>query len=330
MEVSTMKRWLTMATAALLTLPALAAGGTKEWTDDRGHHVIVIDKDGDGHAERAKGAGGYLGVTLGDLDGDEAGEAGKGARIRSVFDDTPAAKAGLEAGDIVVEFGGEEIADAAALSALVRNHEPGDAVKLKARRDGDLKTFTVTLGERENVIQLGEGDWEQFAPGPGAMHWLQEFGDAASGRLGVEVRDLEGPLASYFPGAEAGALVLGVDEDSPAAKAGLEPGDVIVGLGEDKVEDVGDLREAVADLAGEEPGTLAYLRKGQRREATVEIPEADANVFLKRLAGDGPHRERIVRRLDGARENLEQKLEQLERRLEELEKRLEKGGERRG
>lgn len=328
-----MKRWLAMAICALLALPALAVGGDDEveqhWTADDGRQVIVI-KDGELLTKPgAAGKGGYLGVTLTDLeDDDEAG--GQGARIRSVLDEAPAAKAGLEAGDVVVEFAGEAIADAAALSARVREHKPGDRVELEARRDGDLKRFTVTLGEREADFRLGDGGAEAFVVDPGRMAWLHGLGDFGGSRLGVEVRDLAGPLAAYFPGAEAGALVLEVNPDSPAAKAGLEPGDVIVGLGGETVSDVGELREAVSELAGEEAGELAYLRKGQRRTASVEIPESDATAFFKGLADDGPRHQRIVRRLDGARDDLERKLEQLEERLEELEKRLEKGGQRRG
>ncbi len=323
-----MKRWLAMATAALLALPALAVGGEQHWTTDDGRQVIVIDEGAD---LSARGQGGYLGVTLGDLDdGDEGGAAGKGVRLRSVFADTPAAAAGLQAGDIVVEFAGKAVADAADLSAKVRAHKPGDTVKLKAERDGKVKTYEVTLGEREGAQLLGEGGLRDLRFGSEHLNWIHAFGDQGGGRLGVEVRDLEGPLAAYFPGATSGALVLDVNEESPAAKAGLEPGDVIVGLGGATVSDADDLREAVGALAGEDPGELAYLRQGKRRSTTVTIPESDMNVFFKGFADEGPQRQRIIRRLEGARGDLEQKLERLEERLEQLEKQLKKDGQRRG
>ena len=326
-----MKRWLAMATAALLVLPALAVGGEKHWTTDDGRQVIVLDEDDDLSALAATGRGGYLGVTLSDLeDEEESGASGKGVRINSVFADTPAAAAGLEAGDIVVEFAGKAIDDAADLSAKVRAHKAGDTVKLKAERDGKVKTYEVTLGEREGAQLLGEGGKWDLRLGPEHLNWAYAFSDLDGGRLGVEVRDLEGPLAAYFPGATSGALVLDVTEDSPAAKAGLEPGDVIVGLGDEKVTDADALRKAVGALAGEDPGELAYLRQGKRRTATVTIPESDMNVFFKGFANDGPQRHRLVRHLEGTRDDLEQKLERLEQRLEELEKQLKKDGQRRG
>lgn len=321
-----MKRWATLALGAALLIPTLAAAEKAEQPADE-KHVIVI-RDGEGLAElSALGKGAYLGVALEDLDRDD--DETRGARVRSVLDDTPAAEAGIEAGDVIVEFAGEPVADAAGLTAAVRAKAPGDAVALALRRDGKTKRLELTLGERAPLIELGEhGSWDGEALP--RNFWLQQLGEAGGGRLGVEVRDLEGPLASYFPGAERGALVLEVTEDSPAAVAGLEAGDVIVGLGGEPVGTVAELREAVGELAGEEPGELAYVRKGERRTAQVEIPEQGVDVFFKGLADEGPRQHRIVRRLDGQRSDLEAKLEKLEQRLQELETRLEKKGERKG
>lgn len=321
-----MKRWATFALGALLLIPSLAAAAKAEKPADD-ERVIVI-RDGKGlQSLSALGKGAYLGVALEDLDRDD--DEARGARVRSVLDDTPAAQAGIEAGDVIVEFAGEPVEDAAGLTAAVRAKAPGDAVSLALRRDGKTKRLELTLGEREPLIELGEGGaWEGKAL-PQSF-WLQQLGEAGGGRLGVEVRDLAGPLASYFPGAERGALVLEVTEDSPAAAAGLEAGDVIVGLGGESVATVAELREAVSALAGEAPGELAYVRKGERRTAQVEIPEQSADVFFKGLADEGPRQHRVLRRLDGQRDDLEAKLEKLEQRLQELEKRLEKKGERKG
>jgi len=320
-----MKRWATFALGALLLIPALAAAAKSE-KPAQDERVIVI-RDGKGlESLSALGKGAYLGVTLEDLDRDD--DEARGARVRSVFDDTPAAEAGIEAGDIIVEFADEPVEDAAGLTAAVRAKEPGDAVTLELRRDGKMKRLELTLGEREPLIELGEGGaWEGKALPQN--FWLQRLGEGG-GRLGVEVRDLEGPLASYFPGAERGALVLEVTEDSPAAAAGLEAGDVIVGLGDASVASVAELREAVGELAGEEPGEIAFVRKGERRTAQVEIPEQGVDVFFKGLADEGPRQHRVLRRLDGQRNELEAKLEKLEQRLQELEKRLDKKGERKG
>ncbi|MBM4119003.1 PDZ domain-containing protein [bacterium] len=319
-----MKRWATLALCAVLLIPTLGAAAKTEKPADE-ERVIVI-RDGKGLEElSALGKGAYLGVTLEDLDGEDA-EA-LGARVRSVFDDTPAQAAGIEAGDVIVEFAGEPVADAAALMAAVRAMAPGDDVTLKLRRDGQTKRIELELGQREPRREFGEGDAERILPLP-ENFWVQRLAEAGGGRLGVEVRDLEGPLASYFPGAERGALVLGVDEQSPAAAAGLQAGDVIVELGGQAVASVEALREAVGDLAGEAPGEIAFVRKGERRTAQVEIPADEIEVFFKGLADEGPpHR---ILRFDAEQGTLEAKLNKLEQRLEALEKRLEKKGERKG
>lgn len=325
-----MKHRVPVALVALALLvgqtgSALAKSPRVNWHDQDGSRVIVIDDDS---KLQFLGDGAFLGVTLSDLDADEAGKDG-GVRVQSVFDDTPAREAGLEAGDIILEFDGKKVTDAAALTALVREHDPGDKVKVKARRDGDSKTFRVTLAEREQSVtldQLGRGPQRFFAMGDDddSYDWVQGFGPGAA-RLGVEARDLDEDLGGYFPGAKHGALVLSVDEDSPAAKAGLKAGDVITKLGDDDVESVSDLRKAVGALAGEDAGTLVYVRKGKTERVDVEIPAAKAPFMIKRFSGDdAPFGQfhRMARPLNGGDEDLQNKLDALEKRLQDLEQRL--------
>lgn len=323
-----MKRTATVCLVAILalavSLPAFAKKD-RAWADDDGKIVIV---DGDKQIRLfGDREGAYLGVTLAELDEETAEAAGledsEGALVRSVFEDTPAEEAGLRAGDVIVEFDGEDVTDVAALMELVSGHEPGDEVKLEARRDGKGKTMRVTLGERERGFTLfggdgDRGDWTAATP------WALRMGQR--GRLGVEVRDLEGDLAGYFPGAENGALVLGVEEDSAAEKAGLKSGDVIVSLGDETVTDVEDLLAAVSQVEGEGEAELVYYRRGKRESSQVEIEEGHMAMGLEHLhrgLDRGDHSLRgIFRGFDDR--NWEQKLEKMERRLEELEQRLDR------
>jgi putative serine protease PepD len=82
----------------------------------------------------------YLGVRISDGNG--------GARIEEVTEGTPAAKAGLEAGDLVKSANGEPVRSAAELSGAVASHRPGDELRLEVERSGELRTLTVTLGTR--------------------------------------------------------------------------------------------------------------------------------------------------------------------------------------
>jgi putative serine protease PepD len=84
----------------------------------------------------------YLGVQLADA------ANGSGARIATVTSGSPAADAGLEAGDVVTAFDGESISNAEELTAAVVSKQPGDSVKITVERDGSTKTITATLGTR--------------------------------------------------------------------------------------------------------------------------------------------------------------------------------------
>lgn len=97
---------------------------------------VVEQLEEDGTVEHA-----YLGVTLGDAqDG--------GAAIGDVKDGAPADEAGLEPGDVVVRAAGETVEDGADLRGAVSAREPGEELELTVRRDGETRTFTVTLGNR--------------------------------------------------------------------------------------------------------------------------------------------------------------------------------------
>lgn len=103
------------------------------------------------------------------------------------------------------------------------------------------------------------------------------FGGPA--RMGVRLQSLGDQLAEYFGvGERKGALVTSVREDSPAEAAGLRAGDVIVGLGDDEVDDPGDVLRAVREA---EPGptSVSIVRDGRERSLTVELPESGEAEF---------------------------------------------------
>jgi putative serine protease PepD len=96
----------------------------------------------------------YLGVQMGD------GESG-GAQVGAVTEGGPAAEGGLQAGDVIVGFDGQSVADAAALSGLVNGKQVGDEVELTVRRSGEDHTLTVTLGEQPASAAGASGEQPQ-------------------------------------------------------------------------------------------------------------------------------------------------------------------------
>jgi len=297
-------------------------------------------------AAAGEDARGYLGVTLGAVDDETAADLklddARGALILTVLDGTPADEAGLEAGDVILEFDGERVDDPDELTELVRARAPGEEVEIEVRRDRKTKTVTATLAEHEDFpFLVYDADDDHFAFDLDGLHGLlmtdrggvwHAYDWRGRARLGAEVRDLEEPLADYFPKVERGALVLAVRDGSPAAEAELQPGDVIVELDGRTVSDADDLHHAVRKAAGEKDVEIVTVRQGKRRTAQVDLE--DLRPALKRGLRGVPHRLRVqpgepwhwraFLDLDEEEMNkdLEETLKRLEKRLEQLEERL--------
>ncbi len=138
--------------AVLLAAGALAAPSMRAEENKK------VDKQI--HIARSFSGGAYLGVELNDTAGDV-----RGALVREVSTDTPAAKAGLKAGDLIVRFDGEAVRSAAHLARLVRETPVGRSVALEAKREGALQKFDVTLAERKGSHAPFGGDEGELAWG---------------------------------------------------------------------------------------------------------------------------------------------------------------------
>jgi serine protease Do len=146
--------------------------------------------------------------------------ADTGALVGDVTPKTPAAEAGLKEGDVIVEFNGKKVTDDRHLRLMAAQTLPGTRVTLKALRDGKEQTFTVKLGELPSEVLAKAG--RSGGRSPSAK------GDPLDG---VEVTDLDASARRQLniPNqVRGGALVVNVDPGSPAAAAGLQPGDVIL------------------------------------------------------------------------------------------------------
>jgi serine protease Do len=218
-----------------------------------------------------------------------------GALVGEVHDDTPAAAAGLKAGDVIVEFDGERVRSARQLTRLVQETPSGRPVQAVVLRDGQRVTLTVRPRESNRARVLDRlHDLEEFgrsyryerpippapparpAPAPRAPRTPRpllppEFDEFVFGRsnsgLGIVVDDLTEQLAQYF-GTKEGVLVTTVRDDSAAAKAGIKAGDVITAFNGSAVDSPAELRRRIQRLEDGADFTVDLVR--DRKPLTVK------------------------------------------------------------
>ncbi|WP_333842698.1 DegQ family serine endoprotease [Pelomicrobium sp.] len=180
---------------------------------------------------------GKLGVVIQEVTRDLAESFGlpkpAGALIASVEKGSPAEKAGLEVGDIIVKYDGKAVASSSDLPRMVGSTKPGTKVTVQVWRKGATKDIQVTVGE------LPE---EQVARASGRQG---ERGSAAD-RLGLVLSDLPADKKKEL-GLEGGVLVEDV-KPGPAARAGIRPGDVILGINNEDIKSVEQFRKIVTGL----------------------------------------------------------------------------------
>jgi len=202
---------------------------------------------------------GFLGVVIQDLTGELAGSFGldehtRGVLIPEVLEDSAAEKAGLRRNDIIVELNGQPVEKADVLRNAIAMEKPGTRVELVVLRDGKRKTFTVELGQR---------------PGRKAAGAEGEFMDS----LGFNVQDLTDELADRFGyGDLTGVIVSSVEMGSPADRAGLSAGTLIMEVNRKPVSDAGQFYEQLGQAA-ETGSVLLLVRDGNyTRFVVLAVP----------------------------------------------------------
>ena len=200
---------------------------------------------------------GRLGVTIQGLDAELAQNFGldkpAGALVASVENGSPAAKAGLAPGDVVLGVNGQKVDNSADLPRIIGEQKPGSVVRLSIWRDRKARDINVTLGE-----QAGERLAASGSP--------EGKGDNTSGKLGLTGRALTAQEAARL-GVPGGVVVEGLG--GPAAKAGLQPGDVILGVNNQPITGIEQFRKLL-DAAGNRFALLVQ-RGGSRIFVAIRL-----------------------------------------------------------
>jgi len=206
----------------------------------------------------------WLGVVIQDVTRDLAESFGmdrpEGALIAQVLADSPAAAAGLEPGDVVLEFNGSDVPASGALPPMVGRTTVGSTVPVVVMRNGERQTLDVTLGELPD--DAGQRGGESSGTDPGVF---EELG------LAVQPLTRERREALGLSDDVSGLVVAGVD-GGPAAEAGIEPGDVIARVNREPVEQVESFREMIAGMESGQSVPLLVLRDQSQRFLALRIP----------------------------------------------------------
>jgi serine protease Do len=212
-------------------------------------NVIAQLKD-KGHVTR-----GWLGVQIQPVTSDVADALGlkqaAGALVTEPQSGSPAAKAGVKAGDVVVSLDGTSIKDSRELAQKIGTMSPGSSVRLGVIRDGNQETINVTLGQMQNQQQAQAGSGHQDS-------------SQSSPRLGLSLA----PARANDAGSQ-GVVVTAVDPDGPAADRGIQEGDVILNVGGTSVSTPGDVQKQ-----------LAQLQKSGRHEVLMRVKSGDATRYV--------------------------------------------------
>jgi serine protease Do len=213
-------------------------------------NVIAQLKD-HGHVTR-----GWLGVQIQPVTSEVADaldlKQAAGALVTEPQSDSPAAKAGVKAGDVIVSVDGTSLKDSRELAQKIGTMSPGSSVRLNVIRDGSQQTITVTLAQMPNQQQAQAGSEQQ-----------EQDPSQSAPRLGLSL------APAGAAGGNQGVVVTAVDPDGPAAEQGIKAGDVITNVGGTSVSTPGDVQKQ-----------LGQLRKAGKHAVLMRVKSGDATHYV--------------------------------------------------
>jgi serine protease Do len=221
--------------------------------------LVVADLEKSGHVTR-----GWLGVQIQPVTAGIADSLGlkkaEGALVDQPQSGSPAAKAGVESGDVITAVNGTPVKDARDLARTIGMLAPDSSIKLDILRNGESKTMTLTLAQMPNDEQMARANTERPEPTNGVPH------------LGLSVA----PASDVSGAGGKGVVVTAVDPDGPAAEQGFQTGNVILDVGGKAVANAGDVRHALTEAKAQ--GKHDILMRVKMGDATrfVAMPLGNA------------------------------------------------------
>jgi serine protease Do len=268
------------------------------------------------------GGGSYLGVQTEEITKENFAKYGlrdvRGVAVEKVMDDSPAQAAGLQNGDVIVRFNGEEVTSVRKLTRLIGEIAPDHQARVTVLRGGGEREITATLAKREGPKfengafsmgvpgALGKVEFPpmpEMAPMPpmprveGAPGDYFVWSSRSGRRIGVGITPLTKQLSEHF-GVADGVIINNVRENSPAAKSGLNAGDIIVEVDGKPVKGEGDALRAITEKKeGDVSLTIVRDRNRQTITVTPEEMKGEFNTLWEGAEGGvvAPDRMKLIR-----------------------------------
>ncbi|MBT5068359.1 MAG: DegQ family serine endoprotease [Halieaceae bacterium] len=207
---------------------------------------------------------GWLGVSIQNVDRTLAEsfdlDRPRGALVAQVGKDSPAERAGIESGDIIVEVGGEQIEVSADLPHVIGLIAPGSKVPVSVIREGKERSIRVEIGalEANEVPRVAAKASE-----PGTLQ-----------ALGMVVRELQ-ETDENPSGLRGGVLVTKVDDESAADESGVRAGDILTRVGRTPISRLADMESAIEQIKPGDSLSLRLIRQGSPQFIGIKVPEND-------------------------------------------------------
>lgn len=297
----------------------------------------------------------WIGVTVQTVDRSVAREnnldLGQGALVTDVITDSPADRAGLREGDVIVRFDGRNVNEAGDVVRIADRYRPGDRVSIEISRDNDRRQLSFTFGDiseyrssqrgrqtdrsRNNETAQRGTDQRGRTGDPDVSmrdrNRSQDRSGATTGSfLGIRMQELNDQLADFLGvNPDDGVLVVEVIENSPAGSAGIRAGDILQSVGNQRINSPTDVQRLIAQ---ERPGSsvdIQVIRDRRPRTVSValsgdlsrwdqdNVPDPYHHPEMYGGTGQNPETESLRREVEELREiveDLQQSVDELERR----------------
>jgi serine protease Do len=260
-------------------------------------HSFVVEGPGSSPQAIFIREGSSLGVYLEEVTPTRMKDLGvseeRGAVVMKVTENSPADKAGLKENDVIISFNGRRVDSVRELQRLLAETPSGRTVTVEFVRGGSRQTASVALSDRPQLgptFELGRIEDLKDLPEFGNFNFgefgqLGDFGLFRGRRLGISAESLTDQLGEYFGVKDGkGVLVTQVFENTPAARAGLKAGDVIIAIDN---EPIGNMRALTSAISRKAEGQIAIKVMRNRSEQTI-------NVTIERFERENLRRGRAV------------------------------------